>query len=296
MEGLEPSVIRKTWEDLAATEMRLQLMSELLKLNVGLADVEEFNIDIKSNLKNLPSEKANEMQNERLVKAAMNIKIHDEQITRTKLIRTRNVTRTKLMKTLGRNTRKYRTVIKNLRLAARDIKANYKTTYDAKMDHLQHKYRETEEEKLDKIPKEMEEYITLSIFDRDKFDRLEELQYEITCVGDLELKDNEKSILRMHPTFSIIETLKEGAINFEQELSSAKLRMQISKEIEKEESEEATTAKSEEQEEEEDAKSRLTFEPLTKTYNDRKRRATDLEECSRITLQRPLPTNHETLI
>ena len=131
MEGLEPSVIRKTWEDLAATEMRLQLMSELLKLN--------------------------EMQNERLVKAAMNIKIHDEQITRTQLIRTRNVTRTKLKKTLGKNTRKYRTVIKNLRLAARDIKANYKTTYDAKMDHLQHKYRETEEEKLDKIPKEMEE-------------------------------------------------------------------------------------------------------------------------------------------
>ena len=127
----------------------------------------------------------------------------------------------------------------------------------------------------------MEGYITLSIFDREKFNRLEELSYEITCAGNLELANNEKSILRMHPTFSIIETLKEGAINFEQELSNAKLRMQLNKELEKEESDEARTAKSEEQEEEDDAKSRLTFEPLTKTYNDRKRRATDLEECSR---------------
>ena len=100
----------------------------------------------------------------------------------------------------------------------------------------------------------------------------------------------------MHPTFSIIETLQEGAIQFEQELSNAKLRMQLNKELEMEESEEARTTKSEEQEEEDDAKSRLTFEPITKTYNDCKRRVTDLEECSRITLPRPLPTNHETLI
>ena len=157
MEGLDPSVTKKTWEDLAATDMRLQLMSELVKVNVGLADVEEFNIDIKGNLKNLPSEKASEMQNMRLVKAAMSIKIYDEQRTRTKLIKTRNITRTKLMRLLGRNTRKYKTVIKDLRQAAKNIKTEYKITYDAKMEHLRLKYRETEEEKLDKIPKEMDE-------------------------------------------------------------------------------------------------------------------------------------------
>ena len=40
----------------------------------------------------------------------------------------------------------------------------------------------------------------------------------------------------------------------------------------------------------------MTFDPLNKIYNDRKRRVTDLEECSRITLPRPLPTKHETWI
>ena len=98
MEGMDLSAMRKTWEELAATEMRLQLMNDLLKVNVGLGDVEEFNLDIKGNLKNLPSERTNEMQNQRLVKAAMSIKMHDEQVTRGKLIRQRNKSRTELMK------------------------------------------------------------------------------------------------------------------------------------------------------------------------------------------------------
>ena len=51
MEGPDTSMMTKTWEDLAATEMRLQLMSELGKYSVGLADIEEFNLDLKSNKK-----------------------------------------------------------------------------------------------------------------------------------------------------------------------------------------------------------------------------------------------------
>ena len=139
--------MQKTWEELAATEMRLQLMNELLRINVGLADVEEFNLNLKGNLKNQPSEKFSEMHDIRFVRAAMNIKMHDEQVTRGKLIRCRNKCRTQLMMKLGRNTKKYRTVIKGLR-------------------------RESEEEKVDKIPTEMQELITLSIFDRENLMRL----------------------------------------------------------------------------------------------------------------------------
>ena len=98
--------------------MHLQLMSELVKLSVGLADVEEVNLDLKGNLTNLPSDKVSEVQNLKLVKATMEIKMHDENVTRTKLVRTRNISRTKLMRELGRNTKKYRTVIRGLRQAA----------------------------------------------------------------------------------------------------------------------------------------------------------------------------------
>ena len=97
----------------------------------------------------------------------------------------------------------------------------------------------------------------------------------------------------------IIDTLHEGAREFEQELAYANVRIQMHNEIgEKLEGEEDVEMTPEEQEmlEEIEAKSRLTFDPVDKIFDDRKRRVTDLKECSRVTLPKPLPTQHETFI
>ena len=165
------------------------------------------------------------------------------------------------------------------------------------MHNLKLKYRDTEEEKMDKVPTEMEELYSISIFDREKYANLEELSYEITCIGEVNLTNEIKSVLRLHPKFSVIEILEEETLEFEQELSNGKLRMTLNKEIEMEKEDgEKMSPETEEKLEEEEAKSRLTFDPQTKVYNDRKRRVTDLEECSRITLPQPLPTKYETSI
>ena len=130
MEGLDPSATnKKIWEDLARTEMRLQLMSALIKINLGLADIEEFNLDLKGNLTNIPSVKTNEMLNMKLVRAAMSVKIKDEQTTRGKLVRERNKARSGLMKQHGRNTKKYRTAIRGLRKAAQAAVAYLSTNF-----------------------------------------------------------------------------------------------------------------------------------------------------------------------
>ena len=111
------------------------------------------------------------------------------------------------------------------------------------------------------------------------------------------MTEEEKSVLTMHPKFSVIDTLREDALDFEQELAYAKLRIQIHKELdEKVEDEEETTEEEEEMIEEQEAKSRQTFDPVEKVYDDRKRRVTDLQECSRVTLPKPLPTNEEALL
>ena len=52
MQGLDLSVKEELWERLAGIEMQLELMSKLIKINVGFADVEEFNLGLRSNLKN----------------------------------------------------------------------------------------------------------------------------------------------------------------------------------------------------------------------------------------------------
>ena len=55
-EGTDLSAMPDIWEDLARTETLLQLMKELTKIKVGFADVEEFNLGLRGNLKNLNSE------------------------------------------------------------------------------------------------------------------------------------------------------------------------------------------------------------------------------------------------
>ena len=295
MEGPDLSAMSKTWQDLAASEMRLHLMTELGKIKVGFAEVEEFSLGLNSKLRSTTSE----IHEGKVVKAAMEIKMRDEKRYNNNLIKRRNQHRRDLGKHLGQNTKKYRTVIRNLRGDAQKIKSFYKEKYEKKLEHLRNKYRESEEEKVDKIPSEIEEYSSLSIFDRGKFCRIEIQLYDITIVGEVYLSEAEISVLRLHPKFSVIELLSEGGLDFEQELAYAKLRMTINKELEeKVEGEEEIEITEEEQEmqDEIEAKSRQTFDPEKKEYDDRKRRVTDLKECSRVTLPKPLPTKEEALI
>ena len=119
----------------------------------------------------------------------MEVKMHDEQITRRKLMRSTNKARANISVLLGQNSKRYRTTIRKFRDAALARKAEYKEKYSKKLEHLKFKYREDEQEKLDKIPEEMKDYLTLSIFDREKSDRLQVLSYEVTCVGEIQLSD-----------------------------------------------------------------------------------------------------------
>ena len=118
MEGQDLSATSKIWEDLAVTEMRLQLMSRLMKIKVGLADIEEFNLGLKGNLRNPQNEKLTEMQDRKIVKASMEVKMRDEQIVKKKLMKTREQARTRVAKILGKNSKRYRTTIRAFRDAA----------------------------------------------------------------------------------------------------------------------------------------------------------------------------------
>ena len=203
MEGLDLSAMSKTWQDLAASEMRLHLMTELSKLKVGLAEVEEFNKVLKLNLR--CEESYSEVQQVKFVKTTMSIKLRDEQKTNQKLITERNKERRKLAEIFGLNTKPYRAKIKIFQEEARVVKSEVRAKYRDKIEHLQLKYRETEEEKSDKVPEEMEELATLSIFDREKFERIETKNYEVTKLGKVNLSPGEESILKLHPTFSVIQ-------------------------------------------------------------------------------------------
>ena len=71
--------------------------------------------------------------------------------------------------------------------------------------------------------------------------------------------------------------------------SEERARKEKQERIEREEMEE-------ERRQEEEARTRQVFDPIQKIYNEQKRRVTDLPECGRVTLPKPLPVSEEALI
>ena len=80
MEGKDTSPeMLGAWSGMAASEARLALMQELLGLEVGLADCEEFGLDLTSKLRSEDFKKSSgEDNSRRLAKVTMEIKIRDE--------------------------------------------------------------------------------------------------------------------------------------------------------------------------------------------------------------------------
>ena len=310
MKGTEERVI-KVWQDLVALEMRIKLMRELGKLGVGLAEIENFGINLRTKLR---SEKQKDRGGEvtrKVTEESMRIKMRDEQRYREELVKRRNQMRKEIERKLGKNTRPYRRQMALLKEEGEKIRREREEKYDEKMKHLKEKFRKEEEEKENAIPEELEEYEKMKVFSREKFDEIQTSYDEVLVVSkDVKLSEDEKSVLKLHTKFSVIQRLTKKEFEFEQEQAYAKVRMQRKKELEEverrkkeEESEDVPkleTAndreKREEREEEEEALARQTFNPISKEYDDRKRRVTDLAECNRITLPQPLPVEEEALI
>ena len=91
MEGKEIRVIKRLWQDLAGSESRLGLMRELVKLNVGFREVEDFNIGLLSKLRSETMRDKGEKETRKIIKSAMEIKIRDEERFHEEKARERNV-------------------------------------------------------------------------------------------------------------------------------------------------------------------------------------------------------------
>ena len=108
MEGPElSSAMEKTWRCLAASESRLHLMSELTKLKVGFAEVEEFYLDLSSKYRSKKfQETDNEINNSKVVKDAMQLKLMDEKFYNDEIKSEQNKLRRILGDEVGKNTQR----------------------------------------------------------------------------------------------------------------------------------------------------------------------------------------------
>ena len=228
-----------------------------------------------------------------VISPAMKIKLADEQCYLRELVKARIACQREMEKNLGKNSRLYKNTIALLRQEARKRKVEVTTKFKNKDRHLKEKYNKCGRQESDRvIPDDLQEYSDLIIFNKNGYESLEPVSYEVKTIGQVELTQEEKSVLKLHPKFCIIDKLSRQEFEQEQEAALAKLRMEINKE---EENKDLTNEEIIENQEI-DAKGRQVFDPVEKIYDSRRRRVTDLKECSRIPLPRPLSTDQEATL
>merc|ERR1712105_197419 len=89
--------------------------------------------------------------------------------------------------------------------------------------------------KTGEIQTGVEQIETTSAFIEEKFNEIEKKKVEACTVGEVELNENEKKLLRMHPKFALRTNLDREQFELDIESGFTKLRWEISKEEETEE-------------------------------------------------------------
>ena len=170
---ISPEMMR-AWCALAASESRQAMLQELLQIEVGFADIEEFGLGQQDKLRSGDvRDKKGEENSRKLAKVTLESKVFDEKEIYNGLRRQVNNFRKILEIEHGKNSKPYRAIIKKLRNEAARTRRENKKIYEEKIEHLTAKYRSTEEEKIRKIPEGLEEFDMLSVFDPGKFNEIE---------------------------------------------------------------------------------------------------------------------------
>ena len=147
-----------------------------------------------------------------------------------------------------------------------------------KVNHLREKFSNNSEPPPT-IPDILARYKDIKIF-HETINEESNVDINVMTIGDIELDEEELSILKLPPDFAILTNLSEENFIHEEELAMTKLRWEKRKLIEEDLGKDNIDVTEEEKEEIKivEAKSRQIFDPINKSLDLRKRRVTDLKE------------------
>ena len=229
-EGLDLSHEVDIWKKKATSDCRLELMTKLLGMNLGLASLEIFNETLGLQLRSEKLKKKmidGKNPEKKVVREAMMLKTRDETWRNKELKREMDDIRMELKKKYGENTRKTRGMIKMMRKEAQVERSISKDKYKSKVDHLQKNHGRDEEEMISRVPPELKEYADTDVFSKQRFDNIMKDEITIVKIGPVILTEDQDLILKMHPKFAILENLKMEDLELDFEIGYGKYRYEM---------------------------------------------------------------------
>ena len=163
---------------------------------------------------------------EKVIQSAMTVKMQDEIHHHHELKQSRDMKKKRLGKIHHPRTKTYKKIIQYLRLEAEEAKKILGERYRQKIEHIEKRYRDTEENKM-AAPQSMEEYGHLRVFSTERYAEIQEDKTEVPRIGEIHLTEEGESILRRHPKYAIVQNLEEDTIREEMEKAYSIMRMQL---------------------------------------------------------------------
>ena len=145
LEGQDIGEMKRLWKDTAACEARIKQMSVLKGKKLGFQEVENFGLGLKYSFKSEKMREKNDKPVEKVIEAAMAIKIKDERFHQRELYKIKEIKKKRLGEQHHPKTKKYKKVIQYLRQEAEETKKKQNEKFEEKIKHIERKYRETEE-------------------------------------------------------------------------------------------------------------------------------------------------------
>ena len=229
IEGKDLGELRQIWQDIAASECRMNLMSALKGKSLGFREIENFSLGLKYSFKSDKLRDQHDKPVEGVVKAAMQVKMIDEKQHHRELIKLRKIKRKKLSEKYHPHSHIHRKIIRYLRQEAGETKRAHKEKYESKVKHLEKVYRDRGEEEL-QIPPSMTHINHLSIFSQEKFCGIPKDELDVPRIGEVQLSEDEVSILKKSPKFAIPQKLLEDSLKEEMEKAYSLVRIELREE------------------------------------------------------------------
>ena len=230
--GYDTQFTCDSWDRLAVSQCRLEMLRILVKSDIGLNEVEDYNQELNLKLKSRALRERGPLANRGVVRVAMRTKLRDEVRLSNECMRERDKDRRRIKSIYGDKSVTTKAFLKGLKNESDIIRQDLRKKYLDKIAHLRRKFEKKRTELLENKPKKYHGFEDAKVFDKEKFEGIKVNEIKVSQVGDINLSDEEKSVLRLHPKFVIRDKIDDGELEYQGELGYAKLRIRLLKEEE----------------------------------------------------------------
>ena len=208
-------------------EMRVKLLSELVRRDVGLKEVEEFVKKERGKLRVGGKIGASLRKHREIVRKIMKEKLRDSKGTSVKLRRDKKVCMRNLELRLGKGSREFERLKREVKDQVNKIKLKLKERNEKKVKFLEDKYRGVRNEALFGLrDDEAIKYGQCKIFNDEELGKtvIEDEVVIVSGVNKLKVDDDEKNMCKLGPKFCVIGSMSEERCEVAIEECIAKLK------------------------------------------------------------------------